>query len=57
LKNKFPLIPNWIALRDWVGHKSTQNSQVYIHMDRALFQKTVMDEYHVKVAKTKEEIT
>jgi len=34
--------------------KSIQNTQVYIHIDKATFQNTANDKYHVKVAKTKE---
>jgi hypothetical protein len=34
--------------------KSIQNTQVYIHIDRAIFQNTANDKYHVKAAKTKE---
>ena len=34
--------------------KNIQNTQVHIHIDRAIFQNTANDKYHVKVAKTKE---
>ena len=38
-------------------NKSIQNAQVYIRIDRAIFQNTVNEKYHVKVAKTPEHIT
>jgi hypothetical protein len=31
LKNKFPLIPNWIALRDWVGNSITYKYDSTVH--------------------------
>jgi hypothetical protein len=34
-------------------NKSIQNTQVYIRIDRAIFQNTVNDKYHAKVAKAK----
>jgi hypothetical protein len=40
-----------------LGHKNIQSTQVYIYIERALFLNAPPDEYHVKVAKTGEEIT
>jgi integrase len=51
------MIKDPIYVKEILGHKSIQSTQVCIHVDRALFQNTAMDEYHVKVAKTEEEIT
>lgn len=31
LKNKFPVIPNWIALRDWVGNSITYKYDSTVH--------------------------
>jgi hypothetical protein len=31
--------------------KNIQNTQVYIHIDKATFQNTANDKYHIKVAK------
>jgi transglutaminase-like putative cysteine protease len=31
LKNKFPLVPNWIALRDWVGNSITYKYDSNVH--------------------------
>lgn len=43
--------------KEILGHKSIQSTQVYIYIDRALLQNTPPDEFHVRVAKTLEEIT
>jgi len=44
-------------VKEILGHKNIQSPQIYIHIDRALFQNTPPEEFHVKVAKTPEEIT
>jgi len=44
-------------VKELLGHKSVQSTQVYIHVERALFLNAPPDDYHVKVAKTQEEIT
>ena len=44
-------------VKELLGHKSIQSTQVYIHIERALFLNAPPDDYHVKVAKTQEEIT
>jgi len=44
-------------VKELLGHKSIQSTQVYIHIERALFLNGLPDDYHVKVAKTQEEIT
>jgi len=44
-------------VKELLGHKSIQSTQVYIHIERSLFLNATPDEYHVKVAKTQEEIT
>jgi hypothetical protein len=40
-----------------LGRKTIQSTQVYIHIERSLFLNAPSDDYHVKVAKTQEEIT
>jgi integrase len=44
-------------VKELLGHKSIQSTQVYIHIERALYPNGLPDEYHVKVAKTQEEIS
>jgi integrase len=44
-------------VKEILGHRSIQSTQVYIHIDRALFHDLPPEEYHVRVAKTQEEIT
>ena len=44
-------------VKELLGHKSIQSTQVYIHVERALFLNAPPDDYHVKVARTQEEIT
>jgi len=44
-------------VKELLGHKSIMSTQVYIHIERALFLNAPPDEYHVKVAKKQEEIT
>jgi len=44
-------------VKELLGHKSIQSTQVYIHIERGLFLNAPPDDYHVKVAKTQEEIT
>jgi integrase/recombinase XerD len=46
-----------IYVKEILGHKSIMSTQVYIHIERALFLNAPPDEYHVKVAKTQEKIT
>jgi len=43
-------------VKEMLGHKNLQSTQVYIHIERALFRNIEPEEYHVKVAKKKEEI-
>jgi len=43
-------------VKEWLGHKNLQSTQVYIHIEKAMFRSMEPDEYHVKVAQTKEEI-
>lgn len=43
-------------VKEYLGHKNLQSTQVYIHIERALFRTVEPSEYHVKVANTKEEI-
>lgn len=40
-----------------IGHKNIQGTQIYIHIDWALFRKDSSDEFQVKVARKPEEIT
>ncbi|MEJ5327414.1 MAG: tyrosine-type recombinase/integrase [Candidatus Bathyarchaeia archaeon] len=44
-------------VKEHLGHKNLQSTQVYIHIEKAMFRNTELDDYHVKVAKTQEEIT
>jgi len=44
-------------VKELLGHKSIQSTQVYIHIERSLFLNVAPDDYHVKVARTPEEIT
>jgi len=44
-------------VKEYLGHKNLQSTQVYIHIERAIFRTMEPGEYHVKVATTKEEIT
>ncbi|MGQ9640678.1 MAG: tyrosine-type recombinase/integrase [Candidatus Bathycorpusculaceae bacterium] len=43
-------------VKEILGHKSIQSTQIYIHIDRALFHDLPPEEFHVRVAKTEEEI-
>lgn len=40
-----------------LGHKGIESTQVYVHIENAMFQSGFNDEFHIKVASTKEEIT
>jgi hypothetical protein len=40
-----------------LGHKSIQNTEVYIHIEKQLYQTGTDDEFTVKVATTPQEIT
>lgn len=40
-----------------LGHKSIQSTEVYIHIEKQLYQNGANDEFTVKVAKTPQEIT
>jgi len=44
-------------VKELLGHKSIQSTQVYIHISHALFQNTPPEDFHAKVATTPEEIT
>jgi integrase len=43
-------------VKELLGHKTILSTQVYIHIERTLFLNAPPDQYHVKVAKTQEEI-
>jgi integrase/predicted RNA-binding Zn-ribbon protein involved in translation (DUF1610 family) len=43
-------------VKEYLGHKNLQSTQVYIHIERSMFRSMDSDEYYVKVAQTKEEI-
>jgi integrase len=44
-------------VKEILGHKSIQSTEVYIHIEKQLYQNGVNDEFTVKVAKTPQEIT
>ena len=44
-------------VKEILGHKSIMSTQVYIHIDQALYRNLPPDDFHVKVAKTPLEIT
>ena len=44
-------------VKEILGHKSIQSTEVYIHIERQLYQNGANDEFTVKVAKTPQEIT
>jgi polyhydroxyalkanoate synthesis regulator protein len=45
----------WV--KEFLGHKSVTSTQVYIHIERASYQNETSEDFHVKVANTKEDIT
>jgi len=47
--------PKWLPSK-MLYHIYLQSTQVYIHIEKAMFRSMEPDEYHVKVAQTKEEI-
>jgi hypothetical protein len=47
---------NIFYVKELLGHKNSQSTQVYVHIERSLFLNAPPDEYHVKVAKTQEKI-
>ena len=47
--------PFWV--KEFLGHKNLQSTQVYIHIEHAMYQHGIADNFHVRVANTKEEIT
>jgi integrase len=44
-------------VKEVLGHKSIQSTEVYIHIEKQIYQNGANDEFVVKVAKTREEIT
>jgi site-specific recombinase XerD len=44
-------------VKEILGHKSIQSTEVYIHIEKQLYQTGANDEFIVKVAKTSQEIT
>jgi len=47
--------PFWV--KEFLGHRNIQSTQVYIHIEHAMYQIRDADKFHVRVASTKEEIT
>ena len=43
-----------LHVKEMLGHKSIQNTLIYVNIEHALFQNQT-DEFHVKTAKTVEE--
>jgi len=43
-------------VKDFLGHKSLQNTEIYITVERTMFGETASDEFTVKVAEKSEEI-
>jgi hypothetical protein len=44
-------------VKEFLGHRCISSIQVYIHIERALYQHDGADDFHVKVAATHTEIT
>jgi len=44
-------------VKEILGHKSIQSTEVYIHIEKQLYQTQASDEFIVKVATTPQEIT
>jgi len=45
-----------IHVKEFLGHKDVKNTEIYITVERVIFGESSADEFHVKVAKTPEEI-
>jgi integrase len=45
-----------IHVQELLGHKNIEITREYIYIEKSFFQSTEDDEFHVKVAKTQEEI-
>jgi len=48
--------PDLIHVQKLLGHRNILATQIYIHLEQALFKES-NDEYHVRVAETFEEAT
>ncbi|MCK4474564.1 hypothetical protein KAU30_01875 [Candidatus Bathyarchaeota archaeon] len=46
-----------IHVKEFLGHKRIDNTMIYVHTENAIFQNMQPEEFHVKVARTAEEIT
>ena len=45
-----------IHVKEFLGHKDVKNTEIYITVERVIFGESSTDEFHVRVAKTPEEI-
>lgn len=45
-----------LYVKNLLGHKKIENTEIYINLEKAIFGDTTDQEYHVKVAQKTEEI-
>jgi integrase len=54
---EYPKTKDMMHVKAVLDHKGIESTQVYVHIENAMFQSGFNDEFHIKVASTKEEIT